>query len=101
MPKEILVTTAERAYLERRLAPLLATLRKDEALCDEFLLFVRARGGSISLALDRLKTVWWPSRRSMYPGFFVLALVEFGLERDLFAAEKKRGRSAKSNRGKK
>lgn len=89
MPKEILVTTAERAYLERRLAPLFAALRKDETLRDEFLLFVRARGGSISLALDRLKTVWWPSRKSMYPGFFVLALVEFGLEHDLFSPEKK------------
>ena len=52
MPKEIIVTTAERAYLERRLAPLLAALRKDEELRDEFLLFVRARGGSISLAVD-------------------------------------------------
>ena len=89
MPKEIVVTTAERAYLERRLAPLLAALRQDEALRDDFLLFVRARGGSLSLALDRLKTVWWPSRKSMYPGFFVLALVEFGLERGLFAADKK------------
>ena len=89
MPKEIAVTSAERAYLERRLAPLLAALRKDEALRDDFLLFVRARGGSISLALDRLKTVWWPSRKSMYPGFFVLALVEFGLLHGRFAAEKK------------
>ena len=88
MPKEIVVTTAERAYLERRLAPLLAALRKDEDLRDDFLLFVRARGGSISLALDRLKTVWWPSRKSMYPGFFVLALVEFGIERGLFSADK-------------
>ena len=89
MPKEIAVTSAERAYLERRLAPLLAALRKDEALRDDFLLFVRARGGSISLALDRLKTVWWPSRKSMYPGFFVLALVEFGLLHGRFAPEKK------------
>ena len=94
MPKEIVVTTAERAYLERRLAPLLAALRKDEALCDEFLLYVRARGGSLTLTLDRLKTVWWPSRKSMYPGFFVLALVEFGLERGLLAPEKK-GRVAR------
>ena len=88
MPKQIAVTTAERAYLERRLAPVLAALRKDEALCEDFLLFVRARGGGIALTMDRLKTVWWPSRRSMYPGFFVLALVEFGLARGLFAAEK-------------
>lgn len=83
MPKTIAVTTAERAYLEKRLAPVLAALRKDEVLRDDFLLFVRERGGSITLTLDRLKTVWWPSRKSMYPGFFVLALVDFGHERGL------------------
>jgi ABC-type phosphate transport system auxiliary subunit len=89
MPKAMAVTTAERAYLERRLAPLLAALRTDENLREEFLLFVRARGGGLTLTIDRLKTVWWPSRKSMYPGFFVLALVEFGLAHGLFAAEKK------------
>ena len=72
-----------------RLAPLLAALRTDEALREEFLLFVRARGGGLTLTIDRLKTIWWPSRKSMYPGFFVLALVEFGLLHGLFAAEKK------------
>jgi hypothetical protein len=92
MPKPIAVTTAERAYLERRLAPVLAALRKDEALCEDFLLFVRTRGGGIALTMDRLKTVWWPSRRSMYPGFFVLALVEFGQAHGLFAPEKAPGR---------
>lgn len=94
MPKAAAVTTTERAYLERRLAPVLAALRKDEHLRDEFLLHVKERGGSIALALDRLKTVWWPSRKSMYPGFFVLALVDFGLEHGLYAPER-RGNSAK------
>ena len=89
MPKEIAVTTAERAYLERRLAPLLAVLKTDEELRDEFLLFVREKGGNMALALDRLKTVWWPSRKSMYPGFFVLTLMEFGLQRNLFPRGKR------------
>lgn len=89
MPKARAITEAERAYLERRLAPVLAALREDEALREEFLLFVRERGGSISLNLDRLKTVWWPSRKSMYPGFFVLALAEFGLLRGLWKPGRK------------
>ncbi|WP_404425029.1 hypothetical protein [Nibricoccus sp. IMCC34717] len=84
MPKTSAVTTAERAFLEKRLAPILTALRKDEALREDFLLFVKARGGSLSLTLERLKTVWWPSRKSMYPGFFVLALIDFGLERGLY-----------------
>jgi hypothetical protein len=88
MPKTAAVTSAERAYLEKRLAPLLAALRGDEMLREEFLLYVRKRGGSITLALDRLKTVWWPSRKSMYPGFFVLALVDFGLEHGLYPSMK-------------
>jgi ABC-type phosphate transport system auxiliary subunit len=88
MPKAKVVTDAERAYLERRLAPVLAALRADEALREEFLLFVQQRGGGISLTLERLKTVWWPSRKSMYPGFFVLAVVEFGLAHGLFPREK-------------
>ncbi len=92
MPKVKAVTDAERAYLERRLAPVLKALRDDEALRDEFLLFVQQRGGSISLTLERLKTVWWPSRKSMYPGFFVLAVVEFGLAHGIFPAETKRAR---------
>ena len=89
MPKTIAVTTAERAFLEKRLAPVLTALRKDENLLDEFLLYVRERGGSITLTLERLKTVWWPSRKSMYPGFFVLTLVDFGLERGLLSSGKK------------
>jgi ABC-type phosphate transport system auxiliary subunit len=84
MPKAKAVTTAEREYLERRLAPVLQALREDETLREEFLLFVQQRGGGISLTLERLKTVWWPSRKSMYPGFFVLAVVEFGLVHGLF-----------------
>jgi len=83
MPKVKAVTSAEREYLERRLAPVLQVLRDDEALREKFLLFVQQRGGSITLTLERLKTVWWPSRKSMYPGFFVLAVVEFGLEHRL------------------
>jgi hypothetical protein len=90
MPKAKAVTHPEREYLERRLAPVLTALREDEALRDEFLLFVRQRGGSLTLTLERLKTVWWPSRKSMYPGFFVLAVVEFGIAHGLFAAETKR-----------
>ena len=92
MPKVKAVTTAERAYLEQRLAPVLKTLREDIALRDEFLVFVQQRGGSISLTMERLKTVWWPSRQSMYPGFFVLALVEFGLAHGLLPAGKNRKR---------
>ena len=88
MPKVKAVTTAERDYLERRLAPVLNLLREDESLRDEFLMFVRQRGGSLGLTLDRLKTVWWPSRKSMYPGFFVLAVVEFGIEHGVFVAER-------------
>jgi len=86
MPKAKAVTNAEREYLERRLAPVLLALRENETLREEFLLFVQQRGGSISLTLERLKTVWWPSRKSMYPGFFVLAVVEFGLACGLFAS---------------
>ncbi len=92
MPKVKAVTTAEREYLERRLAPVLKVLREDIALRDEFLLFVQQRGGSISLTMERLKTVWWPSRQSMYPGFFVLALVEFGVAHGLLPVAKKRAR---------
>jgi hypothetical protein len=88
MPKTSAVTAAERAYLEARLAPVLSALREDEDLREEFLLYVRKRGGGISLTLERLKTVWWPSRKSMYPGFFVLALVEFGIEHGLFGERK-------------
>lgn len=90
MPKVRAITEAERAYLERRLAPVLQALKQDEALREEFLVFVRARGGSMTLTLDRLKTVWWPSRKSMYPGFFVLALAEFGLAHGLWEIEKPR-----------
>jgi hypothetical protein len=89
MPKVKAVTTPEREYLERRLAPVLKALREDVMLRDEFLMFVQQRGGSISLTLERLKTVWWPSRKSMYPGFFVLAVVEFGLAHDLLPADRK------------
>jgi len=89
MPKVKAVTSAEREYLERRLAPVLQVLRDDEALREEFLLFVQQRGGSITLTLERLKTVWWPSRKSMYPGFFVLAVVEFGLEHRLLGDKAK------------
>ncbi len=93
MPKAKAVTHPEREYLERRLAPVLRALREDESLRDEFLLFVRERGGSLALTLERLKTVWWPSRKSMYPGFFVLAVVEFGIARGLFPVEKKKTRT--------
>lgn len=85
MAKTMSVTSAERAYLEQRLSAVLAALRTDERLREDFLVYVRERGGSMSLTLERLKTVWWPSRRSMYPGFFVLALVDFGIERGLYA----------------
>jgi len=87
MPKAKAVTNLEREYLERRLAPVLKALRADEALREEFLLFVQQRGGAMTLTLERLKTVWWPSRKSMYPGFFVLAVVEFGLAHGLFTGK--------------
>jgi len=76
--------------METRLAPVLLALRKDESLREDFLVFVRERGGSMSLTLERLKTVWWPSRKSMYPGFFVLALVDFGIERRLYGPQAER-----------
>lgn len=87
MPKVRAITEAERAYLEKRLAPVFTALREDEELREEFLLYVRERGGSMALNLDRLKTVWWPSRKSMYPGFFVLALTEFGLAHGLMKSD--------------
>ena len=89
MAKTSALGAAERAYLEKKLAPVLAALRDDEKLREEFLLFVRERGGSMTLTLARLKTVWWPSRKSMYPGFFVLALVDFGLAHHLYAPDPK------------
>ncbi|HZZ20274.1 MAG TPA: hypothetical protein VFE25_12930 [Opitutaceae bacterium] len=94
MAKTHSVHTTERTYLETRLAPILQALRKDEALKEDFLVFVRERGGSMTLTLERLKTVWWPSRKSMYPGFFVLALIDFGIERKLYgpSAERKQAR---------
>ncbi len=93
MPKRSEITTAERAFLERRLGPVLKALRDDEKLRDEFLFFVQERGGSLSLTVERLKTVWWPSRKSMYPGFFVLALADFGIAHGLYSPEKpSRGR---------
>jgi hypothetical protein len=95
MPKAKAVTSAEREYLERRLAPVLKALREDEALRDEFLMFVRQRGGSLALTLERLKTVWWASRKSMYPGFFVLAVAEFGLAHGLFAPDTKKKHGAR------
>ncbi len=99
MPKNVAVTAPERAYVEKRLSPVLKALGENENLRDEFLLFVRERGGSITLALDRLKTVWWPSRKSMYPGFFVLALVDFGLEHGLYKPGRiKRGPARHSQR---
>ena len=88
MAKSSITTATERAYLEKRLAPVLTALRRDEAMRDDFLLFVRERGGGLTLTLERLNTVWWPSRKSMYPGFFVLALVDFGLARGLLEASK-------------
>jgi hypothetical protein len=94
MAKSSSTTRAEREYLERRLAPVLTALRRDDHLRDDFLMFSRERGGDIALTLERLKTVWWPSRKSMYPGFFVLTLVDFGLARDLIGRSKeKKGKS--------
>jgi hypothetical protein len=90
MAKTHSVLSTERAYMETRLAPVLLALRKDESLREDFLVFVRERGGSMSLTLERLKTVWWPSRKSMYPGFFVLALVDFGIERRLYGPQAER-----------
>jgi len=87
MPKTTVLTNAERAYLEKRLAPVFNALRKDEGLRDEFLMFMRARGSSLSLTLERLRTVWWKSRRSMYPGFLVLAAVEFEFAHGLLVLE--------------
>jgi hypothetical protein len=94
MAKTHSVLSTERNYMETRLAPILQALRKDERLKEDFLVFVRERGGSMTLTLERLKTVWWPSRKSMYPGFFVLALVDFGIEHKLYGplAERKQSR---------
>jgi hypothetical protein len=95
MPKRSEVGQSERLFLEKRLGGVLKALREDQKLCDEFLFFVSQRGGSASLTLERLKTVWWPSRKSMYPGFFVLALADFGLAHGLYGVEKPEGRSRK------
>ena len=82
-----MLTDAERRYLELRLAPVFAALREDEALQEEFLLFMKDRGSSFNLTLTRLKTIWWRGRKSMYPGFLVLGAVEFGLAHELMKAE--------------
>src|SRR3954466_340191 len=97
MGKKLAVTSTERAYLEKRLSRVLKALRDDEKLRDEFLFYVQERGGSLSLTLERLKTVWWPSRKSMYPGFFVLAVVEFGLAHGLFTPDTKRKAGSKAS----
>ena len=41
MAKTRMLTDAERRYLELRLAPVFAALREDEALQEEFLLFMK------------------------------------------------------------
>ncbi len=83
----------EREYIAARLHPVIQALRDDRVLREEFLLFARERGGNMALTLERLKTVWWPSRKSMYPGFFVLVVYEFGAEHGLLAAPVRRRRT--------
>ncbi len=83
MAKTRTLTDAERRYLEERLAPVFRALREDEALQEEFLLFMKARGSGFALTLMRLKTIWWRGRKSMYPGFLVLGAVEFGIAHGL------------------
>jgi hypothetical protein len=75
----------EREYVAARLQPVIQALKEDRALRDDFLMFARERGGNMALTLERLKTVWWPSRKSMYPGFFVLIVWEFGTQRGLIS----------------
>jgi hypothetical protein len=89
MAKSATVGLSEREELMKRFSPLLAALRGDHALRDEFLVFARERGGSMSLFMERLKTIWWPSRKSMFPGFFVFVLTEFAYAHGYLAVPKK------------
>lgn len=67
----------ERAYVEKRLEPILRRLRDDRALRDRFLAFASAHGGDLTLMVQRLQSSWWPSRRAQLTPFFVLTLCEF------------------------
>jgi hypothetical protein len=81
MAKSAAIGEIERALMAKRLEPVLTALKRDPDLRDEFLLFVRSQGGDMGLFLERLKTIWWKSRKSMYPGFFVFVLTEFAVLR--------------------
>lgn len=89
MAKSATVGHSEREELLKRFSPLLTALREDHALRDEFLVFARERGGNMGLFMERLKTIWWPSRKSMYPGFFVFVLTEFAYAHGYLTVPKK------------
>ena len=52
-------------------------MRHDSLLRDRFLMHARDLGGDVGLFVTRLRQIWQPSRKSMYPGFFVYVLTEF------------------------
>jgi hypothetical protein len=89
MAKSAAIGETERALMTKRLDPVLTALRHDPVIRDEFLLFVRAQGGDMSLFLERLKTIWWKSRKSMFPGFFILVLTEFAYKKGFLSPPKK------------
>jgi hypothetical protein len=90
MAKSAAIGEMERALIAKRLAPVLGALQADAKLRDEFLMFARAEGGDMGLFLERLKTIWWKSRKSMYPGFFIMVLTEFAYSKGLLSPPKRR-----------
>jgi hypothetical protein len=92
MAKSASIGHSEREELQKRFAPLLKALRADHDLRDEFLVFARERGANMGLFAERLKTIWWPSRKSMFPGFFVFVLTEFAYAHGYLSVPKASGR---------
>ena len=83
-----IVPDSEMAYVNRRLRPVVAALRDDRALRNDFLTYAMVRGGDLMLNGKRLEKTWQASRRPQYAPFFVLLLAEFAFRHGLlrFAA---------------
>lgn len=92
-----IVPDSEMAYVNRRLRPVVAALRDDRALRNDFLTYAMVRGGDLMLNAKRLEKTWQASRRPQYAPFFVLLLAEFAFRHRLlrFAAAHSRTRSAR------
>jgi hypothetical protein len=70
----------ESAYVHRRLRPVLALLRTEAAIREQFLLYASVRGGDTALNSNRLAKTWQKSRKPQFSAFFTLLLAEFGLK---------------------